>query len=276
VADSIVQVSIVPTDTALADLIGALSAVSTRYLPNTTRAIKLSTAILEYTWKAYAMGAPIPGTTIRLKNVRGMYAKSIKKTSAGLQGIVYSDSPYAIALEEGTPAKDLKTIIPFGPKSRVGKRGPYTIVPFRHGVPTALSAPMPNAVYEQIRAKIQAGEIQKSQVRRETVVSPNVRGEPVVRHTYRWGSRLKIPQFPLLEGMVVFNVSAGAQPRSAFVTFRVVSANKPVQSKALRGWENSWVVPARQGLHITKYVVANTQQIIAEAIKAGITQDLLA
>ncbi|RDE12121.1 MAG: hypothetical protein C4K49_10590 [Candidatus Thorarchaeota archaeon] len=271
---SMLQVSIVPDDQGLADLIGALEMVSTKYLPNTVRAIKVSTALLEYTWKAYAMGAAIPGTKIRLKSVRGEYAKSIHKSFQGLHGVVYSDSPYAASIEDGEEAKDLKKIIPFGPRARMGKNGPYSIVPFRHGAPGSLSAPMPSAVYGQILAKIRAGEIKKSTVQKK-VPGFNAAGEVVLTNKYKWGSRMKLPQFPNLEGMVVFNVSAGNQARGEYLTFRVVSANAPKQSNAQKGWANSWVVPARQGMHLTRYVVANTKEVIGEAIRAGITMDLM-
>jgi hypothetical protein len=271
----IISLSIVPNDTALGDLIGALSAVSTKYLPNTTRAVKVSTALLEYTWKAYAMGSPVPGTSIRLKSIRGEYAKSIRKSSQGLVGVIYSDSPYAASIEDGVEAKDLKKIIPFGPRARMGKNGPYTIVPFRHGVPGSLSAPMPSAVYAQILTKIRQGEIKRSMVKKRMLPGMNAAGEVVLSHTYKWGSRLHTPDFPNLEGMVVFNVSTGNQSRGEYVTFRVISANAPKQSKSQKGWANSWMVPARQGMHLTRYVVANTQGIISESIRAGITMDLM-
>ena len=271
----LVQMNIVPEDQGLAELLSSLEMVSTKYLPNTVRAVKVSTAILEYTWKAYAMGAPIPGTNLKLKSIRGEYAKSIKKTSSGTRGVIWSDSPYAASIEEGEEAKDLKTIIPFGPKARMGKNGPYTIIPFRHGTPGSLNAPMPSVVYSQILAKIRAGEIKKSTVQKQMLPGMNAAGQVGLYHTYKWGTRMKVPQFPNLEGMVVFNVSAGNQSRGEYITFRVVSANAPKQSKAQKGWANSWVVPSRQGMHLTKYVVANTQEIIAEVVRAGITMDLM-
>jgi hypothetical protein len=274
--DALMQVSISPSDSGLADLINSLEMVSRKYLPNTTRAIKVAVRTLEYTWKSYAMGSPIPGTSIRLKNVRGVYAKSIKSKINNLSGVIYSDSPYALDLEEGTEEKDLKKIIPFGPKARRGKNGPYAIVPFRHGAPTSLVAPMPSVMYKKIMSKIKEGEFKKSRVRKEVQQTQNVQGQMVNRNTYAWGSRVKkAPDFPNLEGMVVFDVpSSPGESRSSFVTFRIVSANKPKVSKARRGWENSWVVPSREGLHITKHVVANTKEVITELIRAGISHDL--
>lgn len=273
--DSILQVNIAPTDTTLADLISALEMVSVRKLPNTVRAIKVAVRTLEYTWKSYAMGAKIPGTAIQLKGVKGAYAKSIKSKTTKLGGLVYSDSPYALEIEDGSEAKDLKKTIPFGPKSRMGKNGPYNIVPFRHGTPGSLNAPIPKTVYKMILKKIQMEELKKTSVRKQKTESTNAAGEIVQRRSYKWGGKVTGTGFPNLEGMVVMNVPSSKQEnRSAYLTFRVITANKPKVDRSKKGWENSWIVPAKEGLHITKHVVANTRDIISEIIRAGITFDL--
>jgi hypothetical protein len=273
-----ITVSITPSDDGLAALISALEQVSTRKLPNTTRAIKVAVSTLAYTWKAYAMGATIPGTSIKITKVSGAYAKSIKTTNTGLGGTIYSDSPYAASIEEGTEEKDLKKIIPFGPKARMGKNGPYAIIGLRHGIPGSLQAPMPNVVYQAIRQKIKEGEFKKSKVTGSyQTQSQGLNAPPTVisRKTYKWGSRAKIPTFPNLDGMVAFNIPSGkGENRTGYVTFRVITANKPKIDKSAKGWENSWVVPARRGLHLTRYVVANTKDILGEIVRAGMTMDL--
>ena len=270
-----IEVKVTP-DQATLELISALEMVSTKKLPNTVRAIKAVVATLEYTWKSYAMGAAIPGTSIRIKSVNPLYVKSIKSKSSGLSGLVYSDSPVADSIEEGTEQKDLKKIIPFGPKGRVGKNGPYNIIPLRHGTPTALNAPMPEVVYKEIRRLIKQSELEKSRVLKRTVTSPNIHGQQVRRRTYKWGGAYKNPTFPNFQGLVVFDTSAGSsKARSQYLTFRVVSANKPKVSKAKKGWEGSWVVPSREGLHLTRHVIANTKEIISDTVRAGLSQDLL-
>jgi hypothetical protein len=271
-----ISMNITPSDSGLSDLISSLEMVSTKYLPNTVKSIKVACSALQYTWKCYAMGAPIPGTNIRLKSVRGTYAKSIKTQSGKLSGTIYSDSPYAISIEDDTEAFDLKKTIPFGKKSRMGKNGAYSVVPFRHGVPGSLSAPMPDTFYKVVLEKIKQGEIEKSKVKKKTYMSPNATGEMVKRHTYKWGGSVKKTGFPDLEGMVVFDISSSnKENRSGYVTFRIITANKPKVSKSKKGWENSWIVPSRRGLHITRYVVANTKDIVANIIKAGIQFDLM-
>jgi hypothetical protein len=130
-------------------------------------------------------------------------------------------------------------------------------------------------VYRQLLDKIKVGEFARSKVAKKKVMVPNAAGQPVQRRTYKWGSRAKVPGFPNLEGMVVFNVSSGSSARSEYVTFRIITANKPKVSKAKKGWENSWVVPARRGYHLTRFVVANTKDVVAEIIQAGIRMDVM-
>jgi hypothetical protein len=272
----VINMSITPADSGLSDLINSLEMVSTKYLPNTVKAIKVACTALQYTWKSYAMGAPIPGTNIKIKNVKGAYAKSIKTQSGKLSGTVYSDSPYAVSIEDDSEAFDLKKTIPFGKNARMGKNGAYNIVPFRHGVPGSLSAPMPDAIYRMITEKIRQGEIEKSKIRKKTYMSPNAAGEMVKRHTYKWGGALKKTGFPNFEGMVVFDISSsGKENRGGYLTFRIITANKPKVSKSQKGWENSWIVPSRRGYHLTRYVVANTKDIVANIIKAGIQFDMM-
>jgi len=273
--DSIIQIAIAPSNPVLGDLIASLEMVSSRFLPNTTQAIKMAVKTLEYTWKSYAMGAEIPGTSLRLHSVRGGYAKSIKSVNRGLSGMVYSDSPYAAEIEDGTEEKDLKKTIPYGPKSRMGKNGPYSIIPMRHGAPKSLSAPMPAVLYRNILKKLRLEEIKKSSVLQQKAQSVNAQGQMVQRNTYKWGTSIKNTGFPDLEGLVVMNVpSSKNEKRSAYLTFRVITANKPKIDRSKKGWENSWIVPAKMGLNVTKYVVANTQEIVAELIKSGISFDL--
>lgn len=269
-----IEIVITPNQ-ALIDLISSLEMVSTKKLPNTVKAIKASISLLEYTWKSYAMGASIPGTNIRIKRIDSLYVKSIQSKTSGLKGVVFSDSPVAVQIEEDSPEKDLKKIIPFGPKSRMGKNGPYNIVPFRHGTPKAVNAPMPELVYKALRQKIKQGELQKSEVLRAKRRDTNAGGEVVQRRTYKWGGRVKEDTFPDLQGLVVFRASVGAASRSTYLTFRVVSANKPKVSKARKGWEKSWIVPSKRGAHLTRYVVANTKDVIIDLLRTGLEHDLL-
>lgn len=274
-----IEISITPSDDRIGNLISSLEQTSAKKLSNTIKAFSASLGFLQYTWKSYANGSAIPGTAFRIKHASGLYVKSIiKERTNFVSGRVVSNSPYASAIENGSDAKDLKKIIPYGPKARKGKNGPYTIIPFRHGVPSSQSNPMPDAVYAKIRDAIRDNDFKKSR-QIGTYPGLNANGKVVTRYKYAWGSRLKgmkAQGFPNLEGLVAFNTSAGAGKSSGYVTFRIISANKPTQKKAQAVWANKWLVPAKQGMHLTQHVVKNSANKISELMVAGMKADLLA
>ena len=270
---SLINVTITPIDTGLTDIIYSLKQIGTGALPNTVHAVKVCLTALQYTWKSYAMGATVPGTSIRIVNPGGEYARSIKISSGGLGGTVFSDSPHAKYIEEGIRATDLKQTLPFGKKSRMGKNGPYLIVPFQHGTPDSHNAPMPNAFYAQLRQLIKDGEFKTSMVKKQTYSSANAAGEMIKRRTYQWGSKAQGVPLSNLEGMVVFNVpSSKKEKRGGYITFRIISANPPKKNK--EKWRDSWVVPARDGLKLASWTVTNTTTFIQEQLQAGIRKDI--
>ncbi len=262
-----IHVLITPQDYVLADLLSSLEAMSSKILPKTYRAVKASAAVIQYTWKAYALGAPIPGSTMRVKRPTGAYAKSIKvrMLSPFFQQVV-TDYPPAEGLETGVKAKDLKKTHPYGPRSRVSAAGvPFNIIPFRHGTPGSLIAPpMPQKVYERIRQEIKNGTLQLSQVNKGKKTTPNYHGDLIPRARYAWGSRIS-SGVQNLEGMVAFDVSTPGSTRTEYMTFRVISKNSP---------SFKWIQAARPGMHMTQHVVANTKDIINEIISQGIKEDL--
>ena len=264
-----IKIDLIPEDMQLANLVSSLDFMSKKYLPNTYKAFKASVALVSYVWKQYAVGAPIKGSTIRLKNATGVYAKSIKtKTFSALHSMVYSDSPIATYLENGTKRYDMKKTHPFGNRSRVSKKGvAYLIIPFRHGIPGSKSySNLPENVYNQIRAAVKKGDVVLSQRAKGRKLSPNYKGEIIPRANYGWGSRIKGTGFDNLEGLMVMNVSTPKSKRSEYVTFRVISAKN---SPAMK-----WIVKARPGMHITKHVYNNTKGEIKYLIENGLKHDL--
>lgn len=265
-------------DSSFSALTKVLELAGAGEFPNTAKAFAAAARMMESTWKQFAMGAPMPGQSKKIKNPTGAYAKSIHRIQVRpFQAYIWSDSPYAKSLEDGTPEMDLKQSHPFGPRSRMSKKGvPYVIIPFRHGTPKSLQSPMPEQIYNRVLESINAGDIKKSVV---TGSRPDVnsRGEPLMRATYAWGTRIRgvAKEFSNLEGMVAFDIPSGAERgRSGYVTFRVISAEPPKASKARRGWDNSWIIPSRQGLHITESVVNTTMPIIRKMIAKAIEKDL--
>jgi len=270
----LIDVNVWLEDEYLANLVSSLEMVGFKAMPQTAKAFKVASRIISYTWKSYAMGAPIPGSPYRIKKPGGGYARSIKvRCLTPFNYFIFSDSPVAGFIEHGTKELDMKKTHPFGRKSRVGKKPygilgkgiPYLIVPFRHGIPGSLNAPMPEKVYSQLRQQIKSGEFQLSKVIRGRKKEPNWKGELISRRKYTWGSRLTGADLGNLEGLVVLNVSSRKSVRSQYFTFRVISAKSPA---------GSWIKPATPAKRITQSVVKNTQGMVNEVITAGVKRDL--
>ena len=271
-----IEVTLTPEDYNLADLVQSLEAVSKKFMPKTARAFKVSSNLMQFAWKRLAQSM--------LTSSRGNYAKSIKvRMLSPFQYEIYTDSPVADVVEHGTKEYDMKKTHPFGRKSRVVKEDvrrkgqlirrkgdPYLIIPFRHGVPTALRLAMPAKIYQELRQMIASGGFALSRVKvspkKSQKIEPNYRGEMIPRAVYKWGSRLQDAPLDRLEGMVVMNVPSGPiETRSQYMTFRVISVNSPT---------HKWIQPARPGHDFTKKVVEATAEPIQDLISRAITQDL--
>jgi hypothetical protein len=111
----------------------------------------------------------------------------------------------------------------------------------------------------------------------------------IKRRTYDWGDRLNKgdspsdnPALAQLDGLVAISQASGPSEtmnnRVGFYTFRVVSTKPPQgdpsKSKALKGWSNSWIVPARQGLHITQKIAESAREPFKKAIQGALRKDL--
>jgi len=264
----------------LQDLVNSLEMVGSKVMPQTMRAFKMASAVVEYTWKSYAMGAPIPGSSARIKNPTGGYARSIKSAMLSpFSRYIYSDWEGARFIEFGTKEYDMKKTHPFGARSRVTKRDvvrkgrvirrkgeAYLIVPFRHGVPGTLSyGNIPSLIYNQIRQLIKSGDVQLSQVIRGRKMEENYAGELIPRKKYRWGSRIHGTGIDQIEGLVVMNTSTPRSQRSQYMTFRVISQNSPAFK---------WIQKAKPALNITSHVARNVMGIVQEIIESGLKKDL--
>jgi len=276
----LIEISIAPTDYILADLVASLEMMSTKVMPRTFKAFKMATAVMQYTWKSYAMGAPVPGGSGRIKRPTGAFAKSIKiRMLAPFHHEVYSDDPKAKFLEDGSKEYDMKKTHPYGKRSRVVKKtrkkkgsivanegDPYLIIPFRHGVPGSISySPIPQLLYKAIRQMIKNDDMKLSSIAKGKKQSPNYEGELIPRRKYNWGSRLMGSSLDKLEGMVAMDVSTKKSVRTEYVTFRIISVNSPA---------HKWIQKARPGLHLTKHVVNNTKEIVEDNIGSGLKEDL--
>ncbi len=266
----------------LAELIGSLTAVGQKSMPATADAFRYAaTKLILPRWKSVASGNPLAG--VRLKNPSGGYAASIKaKQISPFNWLIYSSAKVAEYLEHGTKRVDFKETHTKGRKSRVAykkdekgeiRKVGYLIVPFRHVTPGARGNPMPEVIYKTIQAQIKSGRFRKSAVEKAPAESgrlePNWRGELVPRATYRWGSRFREEglkgEFANVEGMVAFDVGSPRATRSAYFTFRVISADSP---------PGSWIKRATPAMEITRGVVNATAKDVADLIRYGLEKDL--
>ena len=228
--------------------------------PNLARAVQIITERAHAMWGAFANGAgsvgnaSLPGGPIR--NRTGEYARSIQVRQVGdFAAEVYSNLAYARAIEEGTPARDMKKMLDTSLKVRVSAKGKrYLIIPFRHNTPNSVMGnAMPQAVHDWWKDKAPSSIIGTYRrvsgtgahdiKTREKITVPGWK--------YRWGERLTADHLEALgfkgeaarhmKGMVNFrNPGGDGQPakgsHSQFISFRVMVEGS-----------KGWMMPAQPG-----------------------------
>lgn len=265
-----INVNLDAVDPAFYELVENLKHTPGAGTLNTEVALTIGANIIKDQWKRYAMGEPIMGSLIQMKNPASRLAASIKGKKTGrFSWFVYSDSPIADLYSEDTAEKDYKRTHPYGRKSRVSKEGiPYLIVPFRHNTKSGSRA-IPEPVYKGLLKAIKEGTFDKSKVdKTKAHYEENFSGKPIKRQGYQWGSRLKglAPELKNLEGMVVMDTSTPRSRSSAYFTFRVISAKQQMTNPG------AWINPERPSL--TNFAIKNRIEEVLELVKYGVRQDL--
>jgi hypothetical protein len=252
-----------------------LAKLDARTMSSTARAMKSSADLVQNVWRNFAGGGSLPGIESLKSPSRG-YAMSIKVQQNGpFDYEVYSEAKIARQIEEGTRELDMKTAHPYGPRSRVSKKGvPYLIIPFRWGTPGTVGFRniMPEAVYSIMRYK---KLFDRSTVRNTTHTEKNFSGEDVERREYNWGDRSKnsFAEYltgqsvddPNTEGMVAMDTGSSKKQYTGYFTFRVISADSPA---------SSWIRPAMRARPVTQAVARVTEDAISEIVGGAITEDL--
>lgn len=275
--------TLVPNSDLLAVLDVHLKRMGRGALPNTVAAFESGVDLIAATWRDYAMGSPIPGTSMQIKHPTGGYAAGVKIAQVNpFEYLVYNDSAIASVIEDGAASYDMKDKHPYGPKSRVANKGtkknprwvPYCIIPMRWGTPGSTGHfrnIIPEDVYKLITASIRAGEFQRTRATGQTHAEPNFWGQQVQRAEYEgengrplWGSRLTGVK-GYMEGMSAMVADAGKARSSEYVTFRVISAESPA---------GMWIQPARPAHKISEHVVRNVAGMLLEMVEAGIRADV--
>lgn len=248
--------------------------------PTLSYAVKTIAEAAHQQWVQYASGAPLPdGKIIKIRT--GEYARSIQLRQIGdFSAEVYSNLAYAIAIEEGSPARDLKKILDSSLKVRLTKDGRrYLIIPFRFNNPNSvLGNNMPQAVHDWWQQGRNPSSITGTYRRlsgtgaydiktRERITVPGWR--------YKWGDRLGKQDLAdlgvtgqaasRLQGMYNFRKpgGSGGSSHSQFVNFRTMVEGS-------RGW----IAPAVEGKHPARTVAQQLQPVAEQAFQRAVEEDV--
>lgn len=259
------------------------------HFPALSYAVKAMAEAVHRQWVAYASGAPLPdGKAISPRS--GAYARSIQLDQKGpFSAEVFTVLPYAQAIEEGSPARDMKDMLRSSLKVRVTQDGRrYLIIPFRHNNPNSvLGNAMPQAVANWWKAPHQvtssiAGHGWRDSgtgavaFQNHTSGSLNLQRGKVVqvrKRTYSWGSRLTGGDLAgmgitgkaadRMAGMVHFRRPQGGHDQ--YITFRVMMEGS-----------KGWIAPARDGLWPARQTADQFRPIAEEVFAAAVTEDVRA
>ena len=95
----------------LAGLIPLGAPLNEAIFPHLSRAVEKIVHAAGETWTEFASGQPMPNGKV-LSRRSGVYAQSIHLEMTGpFSGRVWNDAPHAKAIEEGTPAHDMKEML---------------------------------------------------------------------------------------------------------------------------------------------------------------------
>ena len=234
-------------------------------------------------WQRYAQGEPLPnGQIINARS--GTYHRSITlEQISPFEFRVFSNLAYAEAIETGSPARDLKTMLHSSLKVRVSKDGKrYLIIPFRWGTPGTIGFGgnvMPQAVHDFWKPQ---------SVPRSRIISLGTRTsgtgafdiktrQPVLvpQRNYEWGARLTQQHLGAMgiggqsakrmAGMVNFRNpgGSGGAAHSSYLTFRVMTEDSP-----------GWQAPAIPGKYPAKITAEQIKPIAEQAFKRAMEEDV--
>ena len=249
--------------------------------PTLSHAVKMIAEAAHQQWSAYASGEPMPnGKTIQSRT--GEYARSIQLRQLGeFSAEVYSDLAYAVAIEEGSPARDLKTILNSSMKVRLTKDGRrYLIIPFRWNHPNSvLGQQMPESVWDwwhqpSMKASAIVGTYKRISGTGAFDIKTRRRAT-VPGWRYQWGTRLSSGDLSgmgvsgntaqRLAGMINFRKpgASGGSSHSQFVNFRTM----------IEGGKG-WLAPAKDGKWPAQTTANQLRPVAEEAFARAVEEDV--
>lgn len=262
------------------------AAFNAKVMSNLSGAVQRAVSTTHELWARYAEGAPLPDGQ-RVVSRSGNYARSIRPAMTGdFSGEVSSDSPYAKAIEDGTPARDMKDMLNTSMKVRLSKTGKrYLIIPFRWGTPGAKTFGR-NVMPESVHSIVAGAAFKPSAV---TGMGQRLSGTgawdtktrapaKVAQRKYLWGDRLNSGQIGAagvvgptarhMAGMVKFQNPGGEKgggKHSQYMTFRVMVEGSP-----------GWLVPAQPGKHVAQQVADQMRPLVEKMFAAAAAADVKA
>ena len=284
-----VKLNITMDNDILQQLQMALARFGGGHLPGVSMAMRQSADLVRGTWRGFARGGSLTGIE-SLKNPSGKYARSIKIDRKGpFDYEIYSEAKVADWIENGTEDLDMKTTHPYGPRSRISKKGvPYLIVPFRWGTPgrngqkrVGFRNIIPEQIYKQLLiSRKKKFKFQTSKVTASADSSDNLElnyNNHMVgvasRAKYEWGDRVFSADVDSLtdgsredhfaDGMV--KMEGQNRKSSGYFTFRIISANSPAES---------WKRKGMKARHVTNAVASVTRETINDIIDSAAREDL--
>ncbi len=255
--------------------------ITVESLPTLAFAVREMAEQAHAQWVAYAQGAPLPSGLV-IHNRTGEYARSILLHQTGpFAAEIASTLPYASAIEEGMPKRDMKKMLGYSMKVRVSKAGKrYLIIPFRWNSPNSvLGRAMPEPVYNwwqgegRERSHITGTFRRVSGTGAFDVATRRLITVPGRR--YSWGSRLgkadiegmglKGKQAAHMVGMVAFHDPSGSKGSKSgqYLTFRVMSEGS-------KGWQS----PAVPGKWPARTVAQMLQPVAEKAFERAVQLDV--
>jgi len=267
----------------LAHLVPANAPVNADVFPALSFAVSRVAEATQGQWVAYASGLPLPNGQV-IKSRTGEYQRSILlRINGAFSAEAYSDLPYARAIEEGMPQRDLKRMLSSSLKVRVSAKGDrYLIIPFRWNSPSSVQGQnMPKDVWNWWKGKDASSILQGVNYKRRSGTGAyDIKTKlPIMvpAWRYKWGSRLgkhdledmgHAPNDRMtkrLEGMVNFRQpkTSGGGSHSQYLTFRVMSDRS-----------KGWVVPAQPGKHPARATAQQMQPVAEEAFVAAVEADI--
>ena len=257
--------------------------ITAEMLPSLSFAVRELAESAHAQWVSYAMGAPLPNGSV-IHNRSGEYARSILLHQTGpFSAEVESTLPYAHAIEEGSPQRDMKKMLGSSLKVRVSAKGKrYLIIPFRWNTPNSvLGRAMPQPVYNWWQGEGRERSHITSTYRRVSGTGAfDIQTRKLITvpgRRYHWGSRIgsgdmeamgvKGKRATHMLGMVAFHDPSGTKgsQHGKYLTFRVMSEDSR---------PGSWIAPAVAGKWPARTVAETLQPLAEKAFTRAVQLDV--